>query len=447
MSFAHGETRTGESGSVPRPRSRTRRIAGLLTRFFLGQGSLQVLNLFVGLYLVRVLSVEQYAQYGLTASFQQTAALLMDLGFASTIIPLIGQRRDDRSLVGRYVRAAKHLRDRVSWLLAPFAVAGFLAIMHRHHWNWITQCFLLISLLLSIYSSGKTAYYSAPLYLYGLLKECYLPQTLTGAARLLAIVVFRVAGMLNGWLAALINAIVAMANGEALQRNARRHIQWPLADDAKTDGEVLRYILPAVPAMVFAAFQVQSAVLLIGVFGRSVGIAQVSALGRLSQLFGVLTIFNAVIIEPFMARLPRERVASRYALLLALAVLACSPLVAFAFIEPRLTLQLLGSKYEGLQTVVGWAMLAGALNYIQLLMWIMNRSRKWVFWRGTFLEIGLTLIAEIVYILFHGVRTASDAVFFSLVSAIGPLITHLYVTLYGLSRPARPELSSTPHSA
>lgn len=447
MTFAHGAASAGESGPVRGRSARALRIANLLTRFFLGQGSLQVLNLLVGLYLVRVLSVEQYAQYGLTASFQQTAALLMDLGFASTIIPLIGHRRDDRSLVGRYVRAAKHLRDRVSWVLAPFAVAGFLAIMHRHHWTWPTQCFLLISLLLSIYSSGKTAYFSAPLYLYGLLKECYLPQSLTGAARLLALVVFRVIGMLNGWVAALVNAIVAVANGEALQRAARSHIHWPADDDAATDREVRRYILPAVPAMVFAAFQVQSAVLLIGVFGQSTGIAQVSALGRLSQLFGILTIFNAVIVEPFMARLPRERVASRYALLLTLAGLACLPLVAIAFIEPRLTLQLLGSKYEGLQTVVGWAMLAGALNYIQVLMWIMNRSRKWVFWRGTFLEIGLTVAAEIAYILLHGVRTTSDAVFFSLVSAMGPLVTHLYVALYGLSRPGPPALSSTPHSA
>jgi hypothetical protein len=404
----------------------------LLSSFFLGQGALQILNVLVGLYLVRALSVTQYAQYGLTASFQQTVALLMDLGFASTIIPLVGQRGADRALVGRYVRAAKHLRDRVSWILAPVAIVAFLAIMHRHHWSTWIQVFLLASLLLSIYASGKSAYYAAPLYLYGRLKECYLPQTVSGTGRLLSMVVLNWAGGLNGAVAACVNAVSTVVNGEALQRNARRHIAWPHQNDEHVDREVLRYILPAIPAMIFAAFQVQSAVLLISVFGQNAGIAQVSALGRLSQLFGILTIFNAVIIEPFMARLPHALVASRYLLLLVLAVLACGPLVAFAFFEPEITLRLLGSKYEGLNGVVGWAILAGALNYIQVLMWIMNRSRKWVFWRGTVLEIGLTIVAEVVYVFLHGVRTTADAVFFSLVAAVGPLLTHTYIAVYGL---------------
>jgi hypothetical protein len=432
MSAGAEESQAEQRVSPVRPASRVVRVTRLLSSFFLGQGALQILNVLVGLYLVRALSVTQYAQYGLTASFQQTVALLMDLGFASTIIPLVGQRGADRALVGRYVRAAKHLRDRVSWILAPVAIVAFLAIMHRHHWSAWIQVFLLASLLLSIYASGKSAYYAAPLYLYGRLKECYLPQTVSGTGRLLGMVVLQWVGGLNGAVAACVNAVSTVVNGEALQRNARRHMEWPLQDNEHVDREVLRYILPAIPAMIFAAFQVQSAVLLISIFGQNAGIAQVSALGRLSQLFGILTIFNAVIIEPFMARLPHARVGWRYLLLLGLAVLGCAPLVAFAFAEPAMTLRLLGSKYEALGTVVGWAILAGALNYLQVLMWIMNRSRKWVFWRGTFLEIGLTLSAEAVFVLVHGVRTTADAVFFSLVASVGPLLTHTYIAVFGL---------------
>jgi hypothetical protein len=57
---------------------RGRRILSLVTRFFLGQGALQGINILVGLYLVRVLSIESYAQFGLTVGFQQTVGLLMD---------------------------------------------------------------------------------------------------------------------------------------------------------------------------------------------------------------------------------------------------------------------------------------------------------------------------------------------------------------------------------
>jgi len=52
------------------------------------------------------LSVEAYAQFGLATGFQTVFSVLMDLGFASTIVPLVGDRRHDRALLGKYVRSA-----------------------------------------------------------------------------------------------------------------------------------------------------------------------------------------------------------------------------------------------------------------------------------------------------------------------------------------------------
>ena len=411
---------------------RGRRILSLITRFFLGQGAVQGMNILVGLYLVRVLSVEAYAQFGLTVGFQQTVGLLMDLGFASTIIPLVGNQGDDRRLVGRYVRAAKHLRDRVFWILAPVAVIVFIAMMIRHHWSWYVQALLICSVLLSIYSSGKVSYYSAPLFLYGKLKEYYLPQTAVGGGRLLTVLGMRVIGVLNGWTAAALSALSITLNGELLQKECRGHIDWPESDSPETDKEVLRYIMPAVPAMIFSAFQLQSSVFLISIFGQTSGIAEVSALGRLSQLFGILSVFNAVIIEPSMARLAPEKVPGRYMILIALGVLVCAPIVIVSFVAPGPVLWVLGSKYSDLQSVVGWSMLGGSLYYLATLIWVMNRSRKWVFWSGTAMEISLILLLQILFLIFHGVRTTPDAVYFGLISAGGPLVTQFYVMFLGM---------------
>ena len=415
----------------------------LLLHFFIGQGAVQVINVLLGLYLVRVLSVEAYAQFGLAASFQQLTALLMDLGFASTIVPLVGSRRDDRALVGRYVRSAKHLRDRIFFLLSPVAVLLFLFIMHRHHWSEGTQVGLIVSVLVSLYATGKVSYFSVPLILQARMKELYTPQALLGLLRLLFLAGLRKLCILNGWIAVMTGALNMVLSGRVLEAQGRKHLDWPKQDDPAIDREVVRYILPAIPAMIFAALQLQSSVFLISIFGKTSGIAQVSALGRLNQIFSILIIFNAVIVEPFMARLEPGKVLSRYILLLGLAVGTCVPFVLFAFLAPNAVLWLLGSKYEALRNVVGWAMLAGALNYIQVLLWTMNRSRKWVFWRGTILEIGLTLIVEIAFIALHGVRTTPDAVYFSLVATFGPLATHVYVTVFGLSQRQRPSLEAS----
>ncbi len=411
---------------------RGRRFFALALRFFLGQGALQAINILGGLYLVRTLSLEAYAQLGLTVGFQQTIGLLMDLGFATTIIPLVGNQGGNRLLVGRYVRAAKHLRDRAFWILAPIAIVLFMAIMRYHHWAWYVQALLIISVLLSIYSSGKVSYYSAPLFLYGELKSYYLPQAASGAGRLLLLVVMKVVGALNGWTAALVNALNTTLNGELLQKECRAHIEWPEQDDPKADREVLRYILPTIPATVFSAYQGQSSIFLISIFGQTAGIAQVSALGRLGALFGVLAVFNAVVLEPMMAKLSDDQVLGRYALIVGLGTLLCAPVVVLSFVAPGPVLWLLGSKYQELHSIVGWAMLAGSINYFSLQMWILNRSRKWVYWSGTIVEIALTISLQVAYLFLHGLHTTRDAIFFGLATALGPLVAHLYVMVRGM---------------
>ncbi len=412
-------------------------IAQLIFRFFLGQGAVQAVGILTSFYLLRALNIDAYAQFSFAMSFQALAGLLVDLGFSGTIVPLVGSRRNDRAVVGRYVRSARHLRDRLFLSLSPVAFVLFLLIMRRHHWDWKAQMALSVSVFISIYFTGKAGYFAIPMVLHGSMGELYLPQIKIGLLRLVSLLAFHFAGILNSATAALSGTAGLIVSAGLLETKARRYLDWPAKPDAGTNAEVLRYILPAMPAMVFAAFQAQSSVFLISILGQTANIAQVSALGRLNQVFAMLTVFNVVIVEPFMARQQSARVLSRYLQLAALAAAACVPIVFFAFGAPDATLWLLGSKYQGLEAVVGWAVLGGALNYLQVLLWIMNRSRKWIYWRGTFLEIALTLLVEAAYLIFHGMRSTADAVYFSIVCTAGPLATHAYIAGYGLIREKR----------
>jgi O-antigen/teichoic acid export membrane protein len=410
---------------------RLRRIIKILAAFFLGQGALQAVGLMSSLFLVRKLSIEAYAQFGLAFGFQSTVGVLMDLGYASTIIPLVGSRVSDRALVGSYVRSAKHLRDRAFLLITPFAVVAFLAIVYRLHWGWRVQILLLLSVLLSLYASGGVSYYSVPLFLYGKLREFYVPQTLSGLGRLITYIVVQLAGGLNSWTAALLNAMNTAVNGFLLKRESRQCIEWPVRNDPAIDRAMLRYMLPAVPAIVFSAFQGQIALFLISVFGQTMNIAQVAALGKIGQLFAVLTTFNVIIIEPYVARLSRERLGATYLRFL-LVGLACSvSVVIVAFVFPILFLWLIGRKYYDLRDLVGWVVLTGCINYLAGLVWIMNRARRWLFWSGTILEIGLTVAIQIAYIVTVGVHSTRGAVLFSLATSLSLLIAHGFVGVYG----------------
>jgi O-antigen/teichoic acid export membrane protein len=422
--------------------SRFRRVSNLILIFVLGQGALQGINVVIGLFLLRVLSVSDYAKFGLATGFQATASILIDLGCASTIVSLIGERALDPAMVGRYVRGAKSLRDTTFWVLSPIAAVIFLIITHRQEWSWPTQAILLLTILVGVYSNGSVSYYSAPLFLHRRLSDFYLPQTISNLCRLAAYAILGLLGSLNFWTTASLSALNLAISGRLVGEKSRKYMAWPRSSDQATQKEIRRYVLPASPAIILAAFQGQVALILISIFGNTVSIAEVAALGRLGLLFSVLMTFNVAVIEPYIARLSSDRLLSVYVKLMAFAAIGCIALAAFSFVAPGCFLLLLGPKYSELRGLIGWVIMTACINYMAGLLWIMNRSRKWVFWRGAVSQIFLLLVVQIGFVAVFGIRNTREAVMFNFISSFCYLIPHAYIAIYGFLK-AKKEASST----
>jgi hypothetical protein len=310
-------------------------------------------------------------------------------------------------------------------------------LAHKHHWSWSSQILLILSVLLALYSSGNVSCYSAPFFLYRRLKEFYAPQTLSGLGRLLIYVVLRITGQLNAWTAAALSALNVTFIGGVFARESRQWMVVTGGDTHAAEREIIHCTLPAMPALIFAAFQAQISLFLISIFGQTVSIAQVAALSRIAQLFVALQTFNMIIVEPYIARLSRERLLGTYLRFILWASVCCIPVVLFAFAWPGAILWLLGTKYLSLGNVVGWLVLASCMNYVSGLVWVMNRARKWIFWSGTILEIVLLLVVQLGFLYFVGVRTTRDAILFNVVSSFCYIAAHGYVSVYGFLKGPR----------
>ena len=141
-----------------------------------------------------------------------------------------------------------------------------------------------------------------------------------------------------------------------------------------------------------------------------------------------------MVVEPFVARLNHRRVLPTFVTLTGLACIALAPIVYLAFHWPQYFLMLIGPKYQALSDLLGWVILAATINYIAGLIWMMNRARKWVFWSGSFMEIGLLIVVQIAFVLWIGVKNTRDAVFLSVTASVCVLIAHIYVAILGFWR-------------
>src|ERR1700733_2055873 len=130
---------------------RFQRIFPLLATFAVGQAAAQSLNLLSGFLLVRWLQIADYGQYGLVYSFQSTTNVLIDLGFSTTIVALVGNNWNQPKVIGNYVRAGRALRLRLLLTICPIAALFFIRMTGNLHWDLSTQLSFGCSIIVAIY--------------------------------------------------------------------------------------------------------------------------------------------------------------------------------------------------------------------------------------------------------------------------------------------------------
>lgn len=423
--------------------TRYKRWAALISVFLAGQGSVQILNLIVGFLLLHWLSVEAYAQYSVAFGFQTTIGTLIDLGFAGSIVALVGDRASDKKVVGTYVRSAKHFRNRLFMIIIPVAAIAFPLVLSKQNWSWSTQVLLFASIVSSLFFQGLLSYYSAPLLINQRLRQFYQPQIIGSFGRIVLCFLLYLTSILTAWTAAWVNSAIVVVTSLLYSKAAKPLITEPSSSDPKYNREMLRYLSPLFPGIVFAAFQGQISLLIITLFGQTKSIAEVAALGRLGQLFFILAAFNSVVIEPYFAKLARQYLVKRYFQVLGGAIVIATALCAIAFLFPDPLLWVLGSKYQNLRVETGWIVVVACINYVQGVMWTIHSSRRWLYWWGTIANIMCLLITQTICVAVMDLTTTLNVIYFSLITTTVVVVVNIANGIYGFMYGPPTHINST----
>ncbi len=420
----------------------SRRRSRVLLVYFTGQGLVQFTNLLTGLLLLRWLAVDNYAQFIVAFSFQVTLGFLTDLGFSGTIIALVGPRGNDPAVIGSYIRSGRHIRNVMLLCLTPVAALFYAQIVRQHHWATLTSVILFASIVASIYFSGMISYYGAPLLIRGRLSHYYRNQFAGSLFRILTCGALYLIGSLSAWTASWVNALGFLVIGSLNAHESRRFVKLPAHPDPKTTRQMMQYVLPTMPSLIFFALQGQISLFLISFFGRTRSIAEVGALGRLGQLFLMLSGFNAAVIEPFMARLPEQRVLRSYLIIVLIACAICVPICCLGFFDPKVLLLLLGPRYASLQRETGWLVLSSCVGYLVGVLWIMTAARRWIYWTTTWTSIGLILTVQILFLCLFRVDSTLNAILFGLATNAAYLLSVLINSVFGFIRGPRIQIQA-----
>jgi len=140
---------------------------------------------------------------------------------------------------------------------------------------------------------------------------------------------------------------------------------------------------------------------------------------------------NAVMIAPYIARLPREQVLKRYIQIAGFALLIASLMCVVAFLFPQPLLWLLGPQYQNLSKEIGWAVAGSCVGYVSSVLLVMHNARKWIYWWWSTTHIVVLLIAQVALLFILNLSITRDVLYFSLTINLVALIILFLVGLYG----------------
>ncbi|NCD67811.1 polysaccharide biosynthesis protein [Mucilaginibacter agri] len=413
--------------------SKIKQSRALLLRFFKGQLLIQFFNLLNGFLLLRWLDIEEQAIFSLSFGMQSLINQLSDLGFSGSIIALAGRDYDNKQILGQIIKSAKYFRKllffgsvTVGLILVPvFTKTKF----SNPYVLWLN----LIPILAAVYWEANLSIYGTPLIIHKDMKKYYKPQIVVAIFKLFINYLLFLSHHISSFSILILNALAMLYIGNEYKKYSDKYYQKDVAFE-KTKDKMFKYILPLIPSLIFNAFFAQIQVFIISLFGKVRNIAEVAALGKLSQIFMLLGAFNMMIVEPMIAKSNHAELFKRYMLICVMAFSIAGLLTLSSYLFPGIYLLALGSKYAALSKQLIWVIGAAALAFVQGTLWTMHSARKWVFWWGSAFYILMIVCCQVLGITMFDISTTMGVLQLSFLTAVGILIVQISIGVVGFRK-------------
>lgn len=392
------------------------------------QALVQGIGFFVGLALVRLLPVDDYALYALAVSMVGLCSVLLDLGLGAAVLARGGPLSGVPARLAALAADAFVVHRRMVWTLLPLLAAGFAVMFAVHH---AAPGRTVVMTLLVACCAALQVRSGLVLPLLRLHGEWPLQQRMdlavnAGKALLVALLAMTA---LNSALALAANIAAALGMWLWL----RRWLSMRLPGLPPASGEFRRPLLELVrqqaPNSIYYCLSGQITIWLVAVLGTTQGVAEVGALGRIAVVFTIVGAVMAAIGQPHFARQrdPRRALAT-FVLLNLLFGAATLALALSAAAFPHHILWILGGSYQTLQQAVPWMVLAACLSAWSGAIYSIGSARGFLVPAPWVIGTGVLSVAACA-IWLDVARPVGSFQMSTVISAVATLLCLLFVTL------------------
>jgi len=397
---------------------------------------IQGLGFTSGLMVVRLLAPDQYALYTIANAMLGALTVLADSGISKGAMAQGGRVWGDSAKLGSVMVTTAKLRRQFASVSILLALPVIWTLLVHHGASWGDAMLIVVAVSLSFSIALGTAIYQVVGQLHQKVAAMASINMQASGLRIVALAV-SISSFPYAYVALIAGCVPQLLANRRLKRLSSNFADWTQAEAASVREETLRLVKRILPGSVFYCINDQLSIILISIFGATIAVAQVGALGRLTQVMTLISAVVATVIVPRFARVSNpRRLLPLFASSLASVAVCCALLAGLVIGFANETLWLLGSNYEGLSHELTLAISGAAIALLGGAAYALGAARGWVV--SPLISIGGTIAVQVALICTMDLSTAGGVLLFGLIVSSVPLAIHTVYSLLRCLKEVRP---------
>ncbi len=386
----------------------------------------QTVGFICGILIIRLLPVHEYALYTLVNTMLGTISILADGGISSGVMAQGAKVWDDKEKLGIVLATGLDLRKKfaIGSLLVSVPILFYL-LLHNGA-SWIVALLIAASMIPAFFAALSDSL----LEIVPKLHQSILPlQKNQVEVSLWRLLLLGITMFLFPWafVAVLASGIARIYGNIKLRKIVYSFADKKQEPHIEVQKEILTMVKHILPGSIYYCFSSQITVWLISIFGDTISVAQLGALGRLSMLLSLFSVLISTLIIPRFARLASEKkiLLKRFLQTMSILTFFLFLIVAVVYFFPKPILWLLGNAYAELQHELVLSIIGSCISLMGGIAFSLYTSRGWVL--NPLILIGVNLSSIIVLSLMVNLSSLSGILMLNVgIAFIGFVLNGIY---------------------
>jgi O-antigen/teichoic acid export membrane protein len=400
----------------------------LLGVTFSAQALIQLLGLFSGILIIRLLPTTEYAFYTLANTMLSTMTILADSGVSAGVMAQGAKVWQSPQKLGMVINTGLELRRKFAVYSLVITLPILFYLLHYHGAGLIFSILIILSIIPAFYAALSDNLLEVAPKLHQDIAKLQKNQLATGIGRFFMTTISLV---LFPWtfVAILGSGIPRIWANIRLRKISSSYADSQQKSDPVVKKEIISVVKRILPGSIYYCISGQITIFLISIFGTTSSIAQAGALSRLAVILNVFTVVNGTLIVPRFARIPNnpKLIFNRFIQIQFILVLFCSCILGMVYLFPAQTLWILGKDYSNLKIELIINVAVSCINLIAGICFSLDTSRGWAL--NPVISISVNILSVIIGIIFINITTLKGVLLLNLFIGIVDLIMNIIYTL------------------